>query len=297
MNFKLGEELHIAGRFIYNGLRSFHEMENLHHEDEVFEVLYNLSVGLERLLKVAVVLVEHEGTVDQEKFEQSLITHSHLELLKRIMKSRSLALAGPHNALLEMLGNFYKTHRYGRYGIAAMKSSGKETIAFHEYIEKQLNIEIANEPIPRIKKFLGRTVGKIASELYETIRQEAGRRNIYTYELRYDSKAAKIFLRKEYDFSKEDVLWRELLVFFVNSQEASGHLGFMKKLEPLTFDSGLDVDYLQCIGSDEKKLGILDELDHLYEGVDKPGERLDVIRALGDPSVVFDPIDKDDEDA
>jgi len=41
----------------------------------------------------------------------------------------------------------------------------------------------------------------------------------------------------------------------------------------------------------------LDELDHLYEGVDKPGERLDVIRALGDPSVVFDPIDKDDEDA
>ncbi len=45
-NFTLGDELHIAGRFIYNGLRTFHEMDTLHYEDEVFEVLYNLSVGL-----------------------------------------------------------------------------------------------------------------------------------------------------------------------------------------------------------------------------------------------------------
>lgn len=56
-NFKLGEELDISGSFIYNGLRYLHEMRTLHHETEIFEVLYNLAVGLERLLKVTVILI------------------------------------------------------------------------------------------------------------------------------------------------------------------------------------------------------------------------------------------------
>jgi hypothetical protein len=55
-NFNLGEELSISGAFIYNGLRRFHEMRVLVHTDEIFDFLYNLSVGLERLLKIAVVL-------------------------------------------------------------------------------------------------------------------------------------------------------------------------------------------------------------------------------------------------
>lgn len=88
-NFDLGEELGIAGVFIYNGLRRFHEMRALDYEDEFFEVFYNLSVGLERLLKVAVVLVEHLEDSDQEQFERSLITHSHQALLERIRSTKS----------------------------------------------------------------------------------------------------------------------------------------------------------------------------------------------------------------
>jgi len=57
-NFNLGEEVSISGAFIYNGLRRFHELKNLDYTDEVFEVFYYLSVGLERLLKIAVVLLE-----------------------------------------------------------------------------------------------------------------------------------------------------------------------------------------------------------------------------------------------
>ena len=303
-NFKLGEELHISGRFIYNGLHNFHEMEHLNHEDEVFEVLYNLSVGLERLIKVAVILIEHEDTVNQEEFENSLITHTHLELLKRVRQAHRLKFAGPHNEFLQMLSVFYKTHRYGRYGTVGMQANGEEKEALHAYIVKHLNMKIrddmeffATKNNPRIRKFLGKIVGKISSELYDIIRQEAGRRNLYTYELRTNSKAAKIFLRKEYDFTKEDVLWRELLVFFINSQETSGHLGFIKRLEPLGFDPGLVADYLQCIASDEMKLQNMDELEQLYESVNKPGERLEAINAIGNPSVFFGHIDEDDEEA
>ena len=116
-NFSLVKELDIAGSFIYNGLRSFHEMESLYYESEVFEVLYDLAVGLERLLKICVILIEHDSTDYQEEFEKSLITHTHSELAKRVQQKHDLNLTAPYNEFLSLLEEFYKTHRYGRYGI------------------------------------------------------------------------------------------------------------------------------------------------------------------------------------
>ena len=85
-NFRLGEEIGVSGAFIYNEMRRFHEMRMLDFSDEVFEVLYNLSVGFERLLKIAVVLIEHKDEVNQDELERSLITHTHLDLMARIKK-------------------------------------------------------------------------------------------------------------------------------------------------------------------------------------------------------------------
>jgi len=44
-NFALVVEISISGAFIYNGLRRYHEMRNLDYTDELFEFLYNISVG------------------------------------------------------------------------------------------------------------------------------------------------------------------------------------------------------------------------------------------------------------
>lgn len=96
-NFDLGTEIDVAGTFIYNGVRCFHEMQILDHAEEVFEFLYNVSVGLERLLKVAVILLEHDKIEDQDQFEKSLITHVHLDLINRVKKHVKLQLATPHN--------------------------------------------------------------------------------------------------------------------------------------------------------------------------------------------------------
>ncbi|HPV20642.1 MAG TPA: hypothetical protein PK102_03300, partial [bacterium] len=68
-NFNLGKELEISGAFIYNGLYRLHEIQTLYYDEEIFEVFYNLSVGLERLLKIAIILIEHDENMDQEKFE------------------------------------------------------------------------------------------------------------------------------------------------------------------------------------------------------------------------------------
>ena len=50
-NFALGMEIDAAGTFIYNGIRSLHELPTLNHPVDSLEVLYNLSVGIERLLR------------------------------------------------------------------------------------------------------------------------------------------------------------------------------------------------------------------------------------------------------
>jgi hypothetical protein len=303
-NFRLGKELDISGRFIYNGLRYFSEIETLYYDEEIFEILYNLSVGLERLIKIAVILIEHDENLDQDEFEKSLISHTHLDLLKRVRKKHTLTIAGPHNDFLALLSTFYKTHRYGRYSISSVSPSSQEKKLFHSYLEKQLRVEI-KDVFPfnitsnddKFRQFIGNIVGKIATNLFEIISKEALRLNIYTNEIRYNSKAAKVFLTKQFEFTKENVLWKELLIYFMSTDDVSGHLDFIKSIEPLGFDPTLVRDYLQCFFSDEKKIDVIGELEDLYLEIEKPEERLDQLRIIGDPNVIFD-IDEDEiEDA
>jgi hypothetical protein len=299
-NFNLGTELDISGRFIYNGLRVLHEMDTLYHEEEIFEVLYNLAVGLERLLKIAVILMEHDSAADQCQFEKSLITHNHLELLRRVRVRFKPRLGGVHNEFLQLLGSFYKTQRYGRYSAASTQATGKEKMVLHAFLEKHLKIRIVDEQLgptrnsPQIKNFIGRTCGKIASEMYDVVKAEAGRLGLYTYELRNPSKAAKIFLSKEYDFLTEDVLWRELVVFLVRSERTVGHVGFLRSLAPLDFDPENEVEYLQCFASTEKMLIVVDELDQLYADLADKRARLNEIGIIGNPLVFFDGVEDED---
>ncbi len=302
-NFKLGQELQIAGRFIFNGLRCFHEMEHLYHYDEIFETLYALSVGVERLLKVAIILVEHDASVDQQELESSLITHDHQSLLLRLRRSRQIAFSTVHNDLLSLLGTFYKTHRYDRYVLSAMTVEDKEKESFHQFFEKHLDIGIedtaplsVSKNTVQLRMFLGRTVGKIVKTLYDLVRDEAIRHNIYTYEVRNDSKASKIFIDEKYDFLDEDLLWRELLVFFISGDQQPRFKKFLGTIPPLDFDPGLIQDYLECFKSSEKMLGCLGELEELYSGLASFKERRRLLCVIGDPNVYFDDSDDDEGD-
>ena len=110
------------------------------------------------------------------------------------------------------------------------QSEKSEKRVFHAYLAKDLNFCIQDsfpfEITPndsRLKRFLGKRVGRIATRIYEIVEDEARRLNIFTYELRSGSRSEKIFLRKEFDFIREDVLWKELVIYLVNSVEDSGH--------------------------------------------------------------------------
>lgn len=301
-NFNLGEELSISGAFIYNGMRRFYEMQGLNYTDEAFEVLYNLSVGFERLLKIAVVLLEHDDSIDQEELEKSLITHNHLELLSRVRKHVQINLTSPHNDLLSLLGKFYKSLRYDRFSLSSVYDSKREIEALCALLSKHLNLNIniqrdtllgiQNED--RYRRFIRKTVLKISKTLYDVVANRARDLNLYTYELRSGSKAETVFLR-EVDISDEDVLWKELLIFFMNTKSTSGYLEFLRGISPLDFDPALVGDYLECFQSDAAKSFVMDELEHLYEELGEKGSRLELMNVIGAPNVDFD-FPEDEED-
>lgn len=293
-NFNLGKELSISGAFIYNGLRRFHEMQVLDHTEEIFEFLYNLSVGLERLLKIALVLLEHNDDSDQEALEKALITHNHLELLKRIRNHCNLNLGPPHNAFLGLLSKFYTSLRYDRFTLSSVYNTDREKNVLWEFLSKHLKVDLrghsgvfATQNDTRYRKYIHGIVIKISNALYEVVRNRAYELNLYTYELRHGSRAETIFLGKA-NLLAEDVLWKELLVFFMNTKTSSGYLEFMRSIEPLEFDPALAGDYIQCFQSDAAKAFIVDELEHLYGELEKPSERLELMSVIADPNVYSD---------
>lgn len=284
-NFNLGTELDIAGRFLFNGLQAFHEMRTFAAEEDVFEFFYGVAVGIERLLKIALILTEHDNALDQAEFEESLITHSHQELVRRLKSSHDISLAPVHNEFIGILSKFYKSHRYGRYNLESVRAPAQERDDLIAFLEKHMEIKIDIDGVftvtrneQRHKKRVGKVVSKIVLPVFEVIRNEARRLNLYTYEIEYGSKASKIFMRESFDFEDEDILQVELLAYFMSDEAPGPNSRFIRDLiKPLPFDPALEADYLAALRSDRNKLTVLEELEAHYEDVEDFKERRELV--------------------
>lgn len=300
-NFNMGIELNVAGSFIYDGLLAFDEMETFYFEHEVFSFLYNISVGIERLEKIAITLIEHQPNINQEEFERSLITHNHIDLFKRIEEKKKICVGTTHYKFLSLLTSFYKSMRYDRYSLKDVRDYDKEKKALIKYIfieelKKPYSEEMfqvtTNED--NIKNFIGNVVGKISSQLYDIISEESHRLNIYTYELEYNSKAAKIFLTHKYNFIDERDLIKELLVFMINAENESVNMEVIKSISPLNFDQTLTKDYIECFLNKLKCQEVIDEAESLYEEVENKRERIELLKLI--TSDIYSPDNNDIED-
>src|SRR5690606_32627683 len=99
-NFHLGTELEIAGGFIYDALYSFDQMKHFYHESEIFDCLYHLSVGIERLQKITLILLtDFENTINKD-FEKKLVNHSTRYFHQRINSIQKLSFGKNENRLL-----------------------------------------------------------------------------------------------------------------------------------------------------------------------------------------------------
>jgi len=303
-NFNLGTELDIAGRFLFNGLQAFHEMENFASEEDAFEFLYSVAVGVERLLKIAIILTEHDNAVDQEGFEKSLITHTHQDLALRLREPHGLKFPARENEFIALLGRFYTSQRYGRYSLASVFAPTQERDELVKFLEKHLDIKINTSGFLTVtpnerkhRKFIGKVVAKIVNPIHKIVEDEARRLNIYTYEIEYRSKASKIFLSKKFDFEDEDILQAELMAYFISSEACGPNAQLIRDLiKPLPFDPALEGEYLAALRSDKKKITVLDELESHYEDITNFKERRALLEASTLEHLTYGEEDADIED-
>lgn len=301
-NFRLGTELTVSGNFIYNGLHCFDLMPHFYYEDESFEFLYNIAVGIERLQKITLILVEHNENVNQEEFEKSLITHNHSELHKRINKIQPINLGKVHLKFLSLLSTFYKSVRYERYNLQSVFSPEKGRSELINFIQENLKAPISIDFFGcttndvKIKKFIGRVIGKICTEYYEQIINECKRLNIYTYEISIESKAFKIFMSKKFDFTEEKLIQKEIIKYLIQGNLSEGFNEYIKHKAPLDLEFYNTNHYISYLMSYHKNIGIKGEIEELYSEMNDLSERINHLEPIGNNDVDFDfEIDNYDE--
>jgi hypothetical protein len=268
----------------------------------MFEVLYGLSIGLERLFKIAIVLFEHKDDTNQAKFEKSLITHDHVKLLERLSGSVQVEVTEPGKELLGLLARFYKNLRYGRFSLQSVGSQEHERAELLRYLGGHFNEKFTNRDSvfgvfndDRFRAFLRGQVTAIAKALYTLIGDRAHALNLYTDELRYGSKAWMVF-HGDSETPSEDVVWKELLIYLMNTTDSNGILNHMRSIDPLPFDAADVQDHLQIFQADSSKGQIMDEVESHYDDIPDKVERLSMLSLIANPNVFFPEDDEDPED-
>lgn len=307
-NFNMVTELDIAGEFIYDGIHTLNQMYSIEETALLFSFLYHISVGIERMQKIIIVLFEDVPAEKQEEFEKSLITHSHGELAKRIAKFTNKKMNSRENEFLQILSNFYNSARYGRFNIGSQLLREQEMI--QKYIKKNVPIEkiqynfFTNELIisDGVKEILGRVIGSISKFYYNLVKEGSDKNNTYTYELRPCSKAEKIFLannsKKSLQKTKieETIALKELLIYLRNTKEKNSFVRFLDEIEPLELDVGLLNEYIAELSKGIISQSLIDEVNFLHEENGDIKNRIDILDAIGNTSVLFDMTDIDDKD-
>ncbi len=283
----MGKELHVSGNFIYDGLRNFDEMHSLDDTTEVFNVMYLLSVGIERLQKVCIILSLPEDDVKGELFVNKIKHHNHVSLMESINDLQNVKLKPNEHAFLNLLNKFYNQLRYGRYSMEDfhLEDEKKDFLQFLNRLGVDENpFGLLNND--RIKRFLGKIVGGICEKLYNLIKEECRILNLYTYETNYNSKAFKVFEEKRYTFFAERQALKELIIYCFNEESFEMFREAIKKIDHLD----LDVQSLKPLETYFEKKELTETVQYFYSELtnQERKHRQEVLDLLSDESTDWD---------
>lgn len=288
-NFDLNAELHIAGTFLYDGLQSLCHCRKMDNDDEIFSVLYHLSVGFERLMKVVIVLSEHAPDTDQKEFEEDLKTHSPAVLLDRVRKAHPKLKVGKREwSLANCLAVFYDRYRYDHFRLETIRDRGRLRETFRAFLEKESGITLSKagefmpiDDLPRIRRHVDKVVRGMAANLYELVGGLARAQDIYTYELRAGSKASMILPRGGHTFETEEIALKELLLYLLVCHKHTKLNLVTDNLTPLGLDPCDAVDWIDALSNPDKREDLVSMVTELRGDRNDLEERDELLGLLG----------------
>lgn len=297
----MANELDVAGEFIYVTLEKINRMSNYTQVADDFFILYHLAVGIERMQKILLVIINDISDANVNNFLKEIKHHKHNQLQEKINKKCKICFSKEQNNMLNLLSDFYNGERYERFDFIHYDFKDKNMlINFITNNCPNVNSDkISWQPFcyntDNVKEFLGRIIGKIGQKYYNAIEDESRKRNIYCYELRHDSMAEKLFLGSENKDSyqkkidNEELAIKELLLYLINPQENNEFMNYLDNLESLPFDVALIQDYVADLCNKIVSQELIDEVDCLYEDMEVNfKERKNELDIIGNRFVIFD---------
>ncbi len=176
----LNSELDIAGDALFRGLRGYYSLQDRRSdlgsaETEVFVFMYQTSIGIERLIKIAHRLLAVE--VHNFTYRGG---HKIVELHEKTIKYSSMTMRRDELNILQVLEEFYGPGRYSNLDTGPGMSP-------HSLLKEYMKNHTVDASI------LGSTFGHLIDSYYRLIEELSQKHGVFSYELRYDSNATKIF--------------------------------------------------------------------------------------------------------
>ncbi len=129
----------------------------------------------------------------------------------------------------------------------------------------------------------------IAIQLYDIIRSAAQAKGLYTHELRNGGKASKLLLEEDFSFASDDLVWKEVFLFLLNTRRRNGYKRFLKSIKPLDLDIAELPDFLSVLRG-EVQSDVAEQVETLWDELDGPARRMrmEELSLIGVPGVYFD---------
>ena len=296
-NFNMGRELEVAGEFLYESAKRAMAIKYFFSEFEINSILYNGSVGIERLQKILYCLYVVNKEDDLKKPDKCLLGHNHLELHSKIQKLVDCGFTKKHTCILGAFQDYYKDYRYGNYEIGTKKMVSGLMIRIFKNCDNKADF---NEPMTSFEqekfvRFYINALGEMARKYYKLIAEKASELNMYTYELDSLSAAARVFWASEgkklYDeLIIERLAVKEFLIYLTKKEVDTGTFKIIDEIEPLEYDPAMINDFVSELVNGKVDDSLIEFTEALYAeiGIKQLKDRKTLVDLLGNRNVFFE---------
>jgi len=279
VSISLNRELDNSSTFIYEGIKKIYETQYLNDVGgNVFNFLYNLSVGFERIQKIILYLLEIKEKNDFHiPFNQKYQIHNHIGLHQFMKEKIEIDLNENQTGLLAILADFYKNNRYGRFDFCDKPFFELEGLI--RYLSKTMKKspemvgEMSYENSLEMKDFLSKQIIKLFQKYHNIINGLSSELNIFVDESCTESRVLDL-IYGSYNIHNDNLnfyqrhilLSKEFILMLIKLDSKKAYLNDFNHIESLDIE-----DYLEEYGINDliseniysKNLDIFEELAYI----------------------------------